>query len=86
VDRRIYDASVERLSRDEVGALQMQRLTHLLQKVSRENEFYRRRWNAVGASPDRVTTLERFATEFPTVEKRDFVEDQQASPRQSNLF
>jgi phenylacetate-CoA ligase len=80
VEKRIYDASVERLSRDEVKTLQMQRLTHLLQKVSRENEFYRQRWSAAGASPGNVTTLERFTAEFPTIEKRDFVEDQQAAP------
>jgi phenylacetate-CoA ligase len=80
LDKRIHDASLENLSPGEVRSLQTARMTSLLGKVSRENAFYRARWEAAGVKLDSITTLEKFAAEVPTIEKRDFVEDQQASP------
>lgn len=80
MDKRIYDGSVESLSREEIRSLQTERVTNLLQKVWRENEFYRARWGDAGVSVESITTLERFSASIPTIEKRDFVEDQQACP------
>src|SRR6516225_10180403 len=80
MEKRIYDADVERLSRDEIKLLRQERLTELLSKVWRENAFYRERWTAAGVSLDKITDQERFTAEIPTVEKEDFVEDQKAFP------
>jgi phenylacetate-CoA ligase len=80
VEKRIYDASVENLSREEIRALQAERVTHLVQKVWQENEFYRARWSAAGVSLDSIATLEKFSALIPTIEKADFVEDQKACP------
>ena len=80
MEKRIYDADVERLSRDEIKLLRQERLTELLSKVWRENAFYRERWTAAGVSLDKITSQERFTAEIPTVEKQDFVEDQKAFP------
>ncbi len=80
MDKRIYDASAERLSRDQIKAMQTRQLTYLLQKVAKENEFYRNRWQAAGVSIDEITSIESFAAKIPMVEKRDFVEDQAGSP------
>ena len=80
MDKRIYDASVENLSREEIRALQAERVTHLVQKVWRESEFYRARWSTAGVSVDSIATLEKFSALIPTIEKRDFVEDQKACP------
>lgn len=80
LDKRIYDAGLETLSREQVRSLQMERLRSLLTKVRRENEFYRARWGSAGAGVESIASLDQFAGEIPTVEKRDFVEDQQASP------
>jgi phenylacetate-CoA ligase len=80
VEKRIHDARVENLSREEIRTLQAERVTHLVQKVWRENEFYRARWSEAGVSLDSIATLEKFSAHIPTIEKGDFVEDQKACP------
>ena len=77
---RIQDASVERLSRPEVTALQQRKLLSLLEKTWRQNPFYRDRWEKAGASLDRITSIADFAARIPTVEKQDFVADQKVAP------
>jgi phenylacetate-CoA ligase len=58
----------------------VRRLRELLRFVHATNEFYRSRWDAVGLDVERVDSLEALAALVPTVEKRDFVDDQLAHP------
>ena len=77
---RIQDASVERLSREDITALQQKKLRALLEKTWARNPFYRERWEKAGATLDRIASLTDFAARIPTVEKQDFVADQKAAP------
>jgi phenylacetate-CoA ligase len=77
---RIRDAGVERLSREEIMALQQRRVLSLVTKVWKENPFYRDQWAKAGVSVERVTSLADFTSRIPTVEKHDFVADQRAAP------
>jgi phenylacetate-CoA ligase len=77
---RIQDASVERLTREEVTGRQQKRILSLLEKVWKENAFYRGRWEKAGASLDRIANLEDFTSRIPAVEKQDFVADQKSAP------
>jgi len=61
---------------EEVRALQLMRVEALLERARATNEFYRPRLRDVGA----IRSLEEFAARVPTVEKADFVADQEADP------
>lgn len=80
MNRRIYNAQIETLSREQILALQFQTLKSLLEKVWAENVFYRERWQRAGVSLDKINTIADFTARVPTVEKKDFVEDQMAEP------
>ncbi|MEZ5776609.1 MAG: AMP-binding protein [Hyphomicrobiaceae bacterium] len=80
MERRIHDSGMESLSREEVVALQWQKLSGLLAKTWAENPFYRERWRKAGITPDAIGSIDDFRRKVPTVEKRDFVEDQERSP------
>jgi phenylacetate-CoA ligase len=80
MDRRIHDPSVENLARDELVALQTRRLSHLLRKTWRENDFYRDLWRKAKVDPERIASIEEFRRRVPTVEKKDFVADQADAP------
>lgn len=80
MDRRLFDPAVETLGRDEVLARQFNSLKALIDKVWAENEFYRDKWRRNGVSPEKIETLADFTARVPTVEKADFVADQQAAP------
>ncbi|MGH6952993.1 MAG: phenylacetate--CoA ligase family protein [Alphaproteobacteria bacterium] len=74
----IHDERAERASREEIKALQWDRLARMLERARATNEFFRRHWR--GARLESVTSFEAFAREIPTVEKADFVTDQAAHP------
>jgi phenylacetate-CoA ligase len=76
-ERRIHDPSYELATRDEIRALQLQRLRELLRTAS-ANPFYRQRWR--GIDVEEIDSLEKFSARIPTVEKRDFVADAQEHP------
>ena len=58
---RIQDAGVERLSREEITALQQRRVLSLVTKVSKENPFYREQWAKAG--PSRIQPQLQIGTE-----------------------
>lgn len=78
--RRIQDPRLELASRDEIEALQLLRLRSMLARAAATNPFYRKRWDAVGLDVDDVRTLADFRRLVPTVEKSDFVKDQEVAP------
>ena len=80
MESRLVDPDLERASRETIRTLQLQRLRKLLEKTRSVNAFYRDHWKAAGADPGAIESLEDFTARIPTVEKRDFIEDQQEHP------
>lgn len=78
--RRIWDATFELATPDEIRALQLERVTEVLARASRSNPFYQRKWADHGLDISTVTSLEDFAARVPMVEKADFVADQLVEP------
>lgn len=77
--RRIHDNAVESLTRDELDALQLDKLKNLLSHVSKHNPFYSRMWQDAGVDVTKVKTLDDIRN-LPTVEKSQFLADQIANP------
>ena len=61
---------IETASRDEIAALQLERLKHSLARAWRGNPAYRTKFDAAGAHPDDLASLEDLA-KFPFTTKAD---------------
>ncbi len=72
--------SLERLEPVEIRRLQLERLKSLLNHVSANNAFYARIWREHGVDVTTIRSLEDFTDRVPTVEKSDFIADQEAEP------
>jgi phenylacetate-CoA ligase len=68
-DPQARDA-VERMSRDELSALQLARLQHILQHAWEHVPHYRQKWSAAGVHPGDVRSLADLAR-FPFTTKED---------------
>jgi phenylacetate-CoA ligase len=66
--------------RQQIRAHQMKRLRTLLNHVAATNAFYARVWREHGVDVTAIKTLEDFTDRVPTVEKSDFIADQEAEP------
>ena len=80
MELRYVDPELERATPETIRGLQLEQIKALLEKTGSVNSFYRDHWNAAGVSLDKVKTLEDFSARIPTVEKQDFIEDQEAHP------
>ncbi len=78
--RLIHDPRYELADEATIRRLQLRRLREMLRYANATNDFYRERWAAAGVDVERIDSIEAFAAMVPTVEKRDFVEDQIAHP------
>ena len=78
--RRYYNPALETLSRDELLGLQLRRLSALLQRAARRNDFYRQRFAEHGVAPDAITSLEDFTRRVPFLFKQDLLKDQTDRP------
>lgn len=72
-------ASVDRRSRDDLSHLQYIRLAQQVERVYRTSDFYRRRFDDEGFTPDKLRSL-RDVQAIPFVTKRDLVGDQETHP------
>ncbi|MCP1337115.1 phenylacetate--CoA ligase family protein [Futiania mangrovi] len=70
----------DRLGRAGIEAIQMRRVSALLDRVYRTSAFYRAKLDAAGAAPDRIGSLDAFRDLVPFSTKADFLEDQTAHP------
>ncbi|GAB3278783.1 phenylacetate--CoA ligase PaaK [Parasphingorhabdus pacifica] len=66
--------AAERLSRDELAALQLERLQWTLDHAYRNVPFYRRKFDEAGVRPEDCRTLDDLA-KFPTTSKNDLREN-----------
>jgi phenylacetate-CoA ligase len=62
--------AIETASRDEISALQLERMTWSLRHAYENSPFYRRRFDAAGVHPDDCRSLEDLA-KFPFTTKQD---------------
>ena len=68
-----HNAAAETMSRDELTALQNQRLKDIVRHVMAKNDWYRARFEAAGIDPDGFRGLEDL-TKLPFMSKKDFRE------------
>ena len=77
---RIEDPRYELADAVAIRALQLRRLREMLRFAVATNAFYRERLDAAGVDVERSTRSRRSRARVPTVEKADFVADQEAHP------
>lgn len=65
---------------EEIRAVQWQKVSRLLRYAYENSGFYRKRLDAVGASPDKIKSLDDFCRAVPLLRKEDVLADQQAFP------
>src|SRR4051812_14611786 len=70
---------LERLSRDELQALQLRRLNRQLERLW-QNGFYADSWTAAGVAPGTLAGSLDDLRRFPVVTKEDVLSDQEAHP------
>ena len=78
--RRVYNPSLENLSREDLQRLQFQRLMALLNRVAHRNDFYRRRFAEHRIDPGAIKSVEDFAQRVPFLTKQDLLADQAERP------
>jgi phenylacetate-CoA ligase len=77
---RILEPQFERADAAAIRAHQWTRLKALLDVTWSVNGFYRDHWQAAGADPARIRSIEDFAAAIPVVRKQDFMADQERDP------
>ncbi len=70
-DRRFFQPDIETMPRDQLRALQEQRVLELVPAVYENSPFYRELWEAAGVEPSMVRSLEDFERRIPTFTKDD---------------
>ncbi|MAY33052.1 MAG: hypothetical protein CMM86_10655 [Rhodovulum sp.] len=76
---RFYDRDTETMSRDELDAMQLQKLLAMLEHVAKTNPFYINLWKEAGIDVSKIKTFEDFRM-LPMMEKSHIVADQNAHP------
>lgn len=79
VVRQDFYPTLEAMSRDQLGALQLKKLQLRLDRAYESIPFYRRRFDAAGVSPRDVRTLDD-VRRLPLVTKEDILADEAATP------
>jgi phenylacetate-CoA ligase len=70
---------LERLTREELKALQLRRLNRQLERLWSTNRFYQRIWREAGLEPGPLKSLEDFRR-YPVIAKEDVLADQLEHP------
>jgi len=73
-----YDEAIETLPRDELRALQSERLCALLDQIYGNNQFYTGRMESAGLTPTDVTSLDDLSN-LPFTTKSDLINAQTAA-------
>ena len=74
-----WDERIERMGRDELSSLQLERLQWQVRRCHEGSAFYRERLDAAGVGPDGVRSLEDIE-KIPPVTKEELREEQKAHP------
>ena len=70
-DDRFFEPEIETASREQIEALQEQRILELVPYAWERSAFYRELWSAAGLEPGSVRSLQDFVTKVPTFTKDD---------------
>ena len=85
-DSEAYWASeVDAASRDEIIAIQNDKLAALSPFLYENSEFYRRRFDRLGLAPSDIRSIDDLP-QWPVVDKQEMVEDALANPPYGNLL
>ena len=74
-----WDEKIERMGRDELASLQLERLKWQVRRCHEGSPFYRERLDAAGVGPDGIHTLSDIE-KIPTVTKQELRDEQKAHP------
>jgi phenylacetate-CoA ligase len=77
---RYFNRKLERASREEIVALQFNKLKYQLDYLYHNNSFYRRRLEAAKVTPGKIRSFEDFSARVPFLDKKDFLKDQEENP------
>lgn len=77
---RPFDKDVEFLPRDQIEAMQLQKLKAMLRHVAKTNAFYGNLWRKAAVDVDKISSFADFRALVPMVEKADFLQDQRDNP------
>jgi phenylacetate-CoA ligase len=80
VTLRLQDPRYELADVEEIRALQLRKLRHVLRMAWATNPFFREHWGVELDAIDRIDSVEAFAALIPMVEKAHFIADQEAHP------
>jgi phenylacetate-CoA ligase len=82
LQQRYVDTTIELAEPEAIRQAQWRKLKHLLERTWRNNAFFREHWRRNNPRIDiaSINSAESFAAEVPTVEKADFIADQEATP------
>src|SRR5438093_8528047 len=75
----VLEPAIEAIPRDELRALQEERLRRQIERCAASSAFYRSKLEAAGAEPGDVRTLDDLAR-LPVVTKEELREDQRSHP------
>ena len=75
-----FHSPSERLSRDELEALQLVKLRVLLDRLIASNPFYRKIWADFDVAPAEITSISEFRKRVPMITKADVLKDQAEHP------
>ena len=78
-DGDFWDRRIERMARDELASLQLERLKWQVHRCYQESEFYRERLDAAGVGPESIRSLDDLQR-IPFVTKQELRDEQQAHP------
>jgi phenylacetate-CoA ligase len=77
-ERRLWNATIEMMSRDEIRALQLEKLKKQVAYNYRNSPFYRRKFDQAGAKPEDIQSFGAF-TGIPVVTKEEHRKAQEES-------
>lgn len=80
VRRRYHNYQLETLPREELKALQFDRLKRLIEHVYAQNLFYRNLYDEARVHPDQIRTWDDFQKRIPRIDKRALLRDQAEHP------
>jgi phenylacetate-CoA ligase len=75
-----YNPVIERMSRDELLGLQFRKLKQQVEWAYSRSDFYKRKFQRAGVTPDDIQSLDDFRMRVPITTKKDLLEDQQEFP------
>lgn len=81
---RFYNRKMETLPREELRALQFQKVKRLLEKVYYGNKFFRQHLDRAKVKPEDIKSLDDFINRVPFLTKQDLLKDQEENPPYGN--